>query len=81
VPETPAFGLVASFWKLAVAVKVAAVVPLKGSAVPGRPLGAVNWVGLTGGAVAAPLVVASRAIGMAIAAANLAAIEPRDLFC
>ena len=42
VPVTPASGLVVSFWKLADAVKVVAVIPLKGSAVPGRPLGAVN---------------------------------------
>jgi hypothetical protein len=31
--------------------------------------------------VAAPLDVASNAIGIAIAATNLAAIAPRDLFC
>ena len=80
VPATPASGPVVSFEKLDVAVNVAAVTPVKGSAVSGSPLGALSWTGLTGGAVAAPLTVASKAIGNAMAAVSLAAIEPRNLF-
>ena len=34
-----------------------------------------------GGAVAAPLTVASKAIGMTMTAASRAAIAPRDLLC
>jgi len=80
VPATPASGAVVSFEKFDVAVNVAALTPVKGSAVSGSPLGALSWTGLTGGAVAAPLTVANKAIGSAMAAASRAAIEPRNLF-
>jgi hypothetical protein len=63
------------------AVKVVAVLPVKGIATLGSPLGAASCRGLTGSAVAAPLAVASRAIGMAIAAVSLATIDARDLLC
>ena len=81
VPVTPALGLVTSFWKLADAVKVVAVTPLNGRDVPGRPIGAVNCVGLAGGAVAAPLAVAIKVTGTSTAAASRTAIEPPDLVC